>query len=216
MAKPKTECNIEDDLRVREILESRGMLMKDFAEQIGITRETLTRALKGNPQYNTLKMIADGLGVSVPELFKSCAPAQVKPDVNGYIEIKGEIHPVRNQEQFMAVYEKVDGIVHIPYFEKKDTCASALRGFCLRSVKDGRSGSRMMRFGIGEVFTLSYDAESEKFSLTLCIGDGQLKFRIFDTVEYRKGDTITDREIDEMVQYIINEIQAVYEVRDED
>ena len=51
----ETKVTITDELRVKELLKERGMMMKDFAEQIGISRETLTRALQGNPQYSTLE-----------------------------------------------------------------------------------------------------------------------------------------------------------------
>ena len=64
------KTTIEGELRVKEILKERGIKMKDLAEQIHIAPETLTRALKGNPQYSTLKSIADFLGISVRELFK--------------------------------------------------------------------------------------------------------------------------------------------------
>ena len=100
MARQKTECNIEGDLRVKDILAERGILMKDFANSIGITRETLTRALKGNPQYSTLKAIADGLGVSVPELFRAHGPIQDtrSEDIHGCIYISGEAHLIKSKQ----------------------------------------------------------------------------------------------------------------------
>lgn len=100
MARQKTECNIEGDLRVKEILAERGILMKDFADSIGITRETLTRALKGNPQFSTLKAIADGLGVSIPELFKAHSHIQdtKQEDIHGCIYIYGEAHLIKSKQ----------------------------------------------------------------------------------------------------------------------
>lgn len=64
------KATIDGELCVKEILKERGIKMKELAEQIDIAPETLTRTLKGNPQYSTLKSIADVLGVSVRELFK--------------------------------------------------------------------------------------------------------------------------------------------------
>ena len=100
MARQKTECSIEGNLRVKDILAERGILMKDFADSIGITRETLTRALKGNPQYSTLKAIADGLGVPVPELFRAHGPIQdTKPEnIHGCIYISGEAHLIKSKQ----------------------------------------------------------------------------------------------------------------------
>ena len=100
MARKKTEIDIERELRVKEILDERGIMMKDFADKIGITRETLTRSLKGNPQYSTLKAIADGLGLSVPELFKQ----QLKKDeVFGCLYMNGEPHIINSKEEALKL-----------------------------------------------------------------------------------------------------------------
>lgn len=100
MARQKTDCSIEGDLCVKNILAERGILMKDFADSIGITRETLTRALKGNPQYSTLKAIADGLDLSVPELFKVHGSIQdtKQEDIHGCIYISGEAHLIKSKQ----------------------------------------------------------------------------------------------------------------------
>ena len=86
MSKQKTNIDIDNELRVKELLAERKILMKDFADMIGIKRETLTRSLKGNPQYSTLKVIADGLGVSVPELFKT---HKATPVIDGFVSVNG-------------------------------------------------------------------------------------------------------------------------------
>ena len=39
------------ELCVKQILKERGIKMKELAVEIGITPESLTRALQGNPQY---------------------------------------------------------------------------------------------------------------------------------------------------------------------
>ena len=110
MARQKTECSIEGDLRVKDILAERGILMKDFAEQIGVTRETLTRALKGNPQYSTLKAIADGLGLSVPELFREHDTVKnTKPeDIRGCIFINNEAHLVYSLKDIKSLLTTLD------------------------------------------------------------------------------------------------------------
>ena len=82
--------------------------MKDFADMIGIKRETLTRSLKGNPQYSTLKAIADGLNVSVPELFKT---HETTPLINGFVSINGDapihIGSVADLKKTLTDLEKV-------------------------------------------------------------------------------------------------------------
>ena len=104
MPKQKTEIDIENELRVKAILDERNILMKDFAEQIGITRETLTRSLKGNPQYSTLKAIADGLNLSVPDLFISQSQ-QSETIINGYVEVNGTIHKVQSKQDLLNLIE---------------------------------------------------------------------------------------------------------------
>ncbi len=66
----KEKVFVDEQLCVKEILKERKIKMKEFAVQIGITPESLTRALQGNPQYSTLKTIADALGLSVRDLFR--------------------------------------------------------------------------------------------------------------------------------------------------
>lgn len=100
----ETKVTISDELRVKELLKERGMMMKDFAEQIGISRETLTRALQGNPQYSTLKTIADGLGLSVRDLFK---PREEEQTLQGVITYKGEAYVIRNRQDFDALADLI-------------------------------------------------------------------------------------------------------------
>ncbi len=100
----ETKVTITDELRVKELLKERGMMMKDFAEQIGISRETLTRALQGNPQYSTLKTIADGLGLTVRDLFK---PREEEQTLQGVITYKGEAYVIRNRQDFDALADLI-------------------------------------------------------------------------------------------------------------
>ena len=74
-----------EDLRVKEILKERGIKMKELALQIGITPESLTRALQGNPQYSTLKAIAQKLGVSMRDLFREEEHLEEKKEMRGCI-----------------------------------------------------------------------------------------------------------------------------------
>ena len=109
MSKQKTNIDIESELRVKELLAERKILMKDFADMIGIKRETLTRSLKGNPQYSTLKAIADGLEVSVPDLFKT---HKATPVIDGFISVNGKapvhIGSVEDLKKIVTDLEKAD------------------------------------------------------------------------------------------------------------
>lgn len=192
---------------IRETLKEKGISIKELAQKMGVTPSAISQLLANpNPSIQQLERIAKVIGVDIMDLF-----AQDYSYINGYFETEGVIHPVKNREQFMGVYEKVDGIVHIPYYPNEGVYEGAIRQFCRTSVAEQKDGSRMMRYGINEVFTLSYDADSKKFSLTLCVGNGELKFRQFDIFEYQVGDTLSSENINELAQNILWEIKAIYE-----
>ena len=96
------KATIDGELRVKEILKERGIKMKDLAEQIDIAPETLTRTLKGNPQYSTLKSIADILGVSVRELFKGDDAKSTNNEMRGCIFYNDEMFAFNSREEVEA------------------------------------------------------------------------------------------------------------------
>lgn len=202
------KITIEGELRVKELLEERGISMQDFAASIGIVRETLTRTLKGNPRYDTLKAIADGLGMTVPELFvprKAIKPEEQR--INGYIEIANEIHAVRNLEQYVGLMNKVNGIVHITSFKHEEDHKNAIKGFLHTSISQGKSDAIMARYSINAVYTLSYDSIAERLSLTLCVGDGEVKFKTFNIKDFKIGDDFIRIELIEITEAILTEIE---------
>ena len=57
------------ELRVKEICKAKGIQMQELADELGISRITLTRNINGNPTIATLEAIAKALEVEVAELF---------------------------------------------------------------------------------------------------------------------------------------------------
>ena len=104
----------------------------------------------------------------------------------------------------MNLIENIDGVVQVPSHNNYGFYEGAVRGFCTRSISENKSGATMMRYGINEVFTLSYEAESQKFSLTLCIGKGELSFRQFDIIEfiYKRGHDGNSIAVSEIVKRV--------------
>ena len=93
-----------EELRVKEILKERGMKMYELAEKMQIAPESLTRALQRNPQYTTLKTIADTLGVSVRDLFRGESVSAADNELRGCIFHKGEMFTFNSRseiEQFL-------------------------------------------------------------------------------------------------------------------
>lgn len=194
------------DLCVKKILKERGIKMKELAVEIGITPESLTRALQGNPQYMTLKKIADYLGVSVRDLFED---GDVKRYANN--EIKGCIFTNDKAFTFNCrtefedfIINQANGFVRIPPFPREDVLKNSVKDFCVRSIESNTSGAIMNRYGVNEVFALSFDPESKRFSLTQCIGNGEIKFNTFEPS--------TDIDIRLFVEQILSQIESVYEI----
>ena len=63
-------------MRVKEILQQKGITQKEFAETLGMTQTGLSLAISddGNPPLKRLRQIADALEVPITELF-------VAPDI---------------------------------------------------------------------------------------------------------------------------------------
>ena len=80
------------------------MKMYELAEKMQIAPESLTRALQRNPQYTTLKTIADTLGVSVRDLFRGESVSAADNEMRGCIFHKGEMFTFNSRsevEQFL-------------------------------------------------------------------------------------------------------------------
>ncbi len=111
---------IEGELRVKEILKERGIKMYQLAEMIGITPESLTRALMRNPQFSTLKAIADALRVPVRELFST---QKTEPNiVRGTVVIAGFVYDINGIGSLNAALEaakKEYERLGIPYVEEE-------------------------------------------------------------------------------------------------
>jgi len=58
------------NFRIKEICKSKGMMMKDLADKLGITEVGLSKSLNGNPTIGRLEEIANVLGVEFLDLFK--------------------------------------------------------------------------------------------------------------------------------------------------
>ena len=76
--------------------------MQQFAEILGVTRDTLTRNINGNPTLETLERIANALGVDISELFVRNTPDS---EVNGYVKVKGTLYEVHSFEDLRKLLE---------------------------------------------------------------------------------------------------------------
>ena len=95
-----------EELRVKEILKERGMKMYELAKKMDIAPESLTRALQRNPQYTTLKTIADTLGVSVRDLFRCESVLAADNEMHGCIFHNGEMFTFNTRKELEAFLNK--------------------------------------------------------------------------------------------------------------
>ena len=69
---------IDLGLRVRDLRKARGWTLEQAAVQAGLARSTLSKIENGqmSPTYEALKKLAEGLSISVPQLFTPPVQAQ--------------------------------------------------------------------------------------------------------------------------------------------
>lgn len=193
-------------LRIKEIAKAKGITMGEIADKMGINPVNLSASLNGNPTLNRLQEVAAILGVEVSDLF-----IQDSSYINGYIETGNNIYPVKSKEQLIGIIDKVDGIVQIPSCTRGENLKENIEAFYYKSINNAESGAIMMRYGINEVFTLTYDSDHKRFSLTLCKGNGVIEFATFDFAKYNQADALQPREKNHLVDDIMDFIEAVYE-----
>ena len=77
------------NFRVKEVCKEKGVTMEKIASDLGITPNTLTRNINGNPTIETLERIAATLNVPVTELFEQPAmDVIICPKCGTKLEIK--------------------------------------------------------------------------------------------------------------------------------
>ena len=85
---------------MRELRKARAWTLEQAAQEAGLARSTLSKIENGqmSPTYEALKKLADGLGISVPQLFTPPS----NPQVNGRMAVtlsgEGEAHATTTYE----------------------------------------------------------------------------------------------------------------------
>lgn len=57
-------------LRIKELCKAKGITLGELADKMSIKRESLSRAINGKPNLETLEKIAEALNVKVVNLFE--------------------------------------------------------------------------------------------------------------------------------------------------
>ena len=90
------------ELRVKEIIKSKGITMQEVAEKLGIARVNLTKTINGNPTIETLEKIADALNVDFLELF-----VPKNDGTTGFIEHKGVVYKINSVSDLENILEEI-------------------------------------------------------------------------------------------------------------
>lgn len=187
-----------------ELLAAAKLNKAQFAAEMGVARQNIQKVFE-TKNIITLQRASDVLGAPLDLLLYGTKQTQI----NGYLEINDVIYPIKTNKQFAELINEVDGVVHIPYFDRTGKHKIAVRDFLVTSISTGKSGAIMARYDLGEVFTLTYDAQSERFSLTLCIGEGEIQFKVYDIKNFKIGDYFTPREMDSLLEAIVTMIDDI-------
>lgn len=91
------------ELKVKEIIKAKGLTMQQVAEILGVTRDTLTRNINGNPTVDTLERIAKALNVPITELFSTD-----KQDLCGHVEYKGTVYTIKSRSDLENLLKIVE------------------------------------------------------------------------------------------------------------
>lgn len=90
-------------LRIKEIMQEKGITQKKLAEDIGVAEISLSRSLRGNPTLDTLERIAAALNVPITELFSTN-----KQDLYGHVEYKGVIYTIKSRSDLENLLKIVE------------------------------------------------------------------------------------------------------------
>ncbi|MCT8328847.1 helix-turn-helix domain-containing protein [Albidovulum sediminis] len=150
--------------RVRDLRKARGWTLEQAAVQAGLARSTLSKIENGqmSPTYEALKKLAEGLAISVPQLFTPAAQTQV----NGR----------------MAVTKAGEGQAHLTTTYEHELLAGALTR---KQMLPYRARIRARRL---EEFDGWVRHEGEEF-LYVLTGIVTLYTEFYEPVELRRGDS---------------------------
>lgn len=191
---------------IKEILKEKGISIKELARRMNITPSAVSQLLANeNPSLFQLNRIAKAIEVNPMDLI-----AEDFSYINGFIETDNKIYSIKSREQFITVINKVDGVIHIPICDRGRMLKDTIEDFFNRSISNMQNDAIIYRYGINKVFTLTFDAEVQRFHLTLCQGDGITEFKVFGINQYQ-NTLNTDISNNQIIDKIIDSIEVIYE-----
>lgn len=89
-------------LRIKEIMQEKGITQKKLAEDIGVAEISLSRSLRGNPTLDTLERIATALNVPITNLFEKSSD-----EVIGAVRIGDDTHVINSKDDIKKLAENL-------------------------------------------------------------------------------------------------------------
>lgn len=93
--------------RIQDICKEKGILMKDLAEKMGRTPESLSRSLNNGTTTKMLEEIAATLGVKVVELIEGYPTQSSSDEVIGAVRIGDDTHVINSKEDIKKLAENL-------------------------------------------------------------------------------------------------------------
>lgn len=91
------------NLRVKDICKENGITIGELADRMQMVRESLSRAINGNPTLDTLERIATALNVPITELFSTD-----KQELCGHVEYKGTVYAIKSRSDLENLLKIVE------------------------------------------------------------------------------------------------------------
>lgn len=91
-------------LSVKEVCKEKGLTIQDLADKMEMKRESLSRAINGNPTLETLEKIANALEVDITELF---APSS-SGGIIGVIRIRDTNYNINSVPDLSRLLDRIE------------------------------------------------------------------------------------------------------------
>jgi len=185
------------ELKVEEILKTKGLKMADLAARLNVDQSNLTKSLEGNPRLSRLKEVAAALDVSVRDLFSETEPSL--------------------KEGLLRVGDRFFALVPVVMSEEANTFNRSrfykeAYEFILKCMKNrDRTFSFCGLYGGICPFALTYDCKSQRFLFSFCPTGGHYETWPYDpesknVLYYGYTDELA---ADHIARNIINDIEEI-------
>lgn len=91
-------------LRIKEICKEKNLTLGDLADKMEIKRESLSRAINGKPNLETLEKIATALDVQVWELFTTSTS---KEELTALVDHRGQLYRASSVQELEKIIEEI-------------------------------------------------------------------------------------------------------------